>query len=35
MIIWHALVSVKSKSDELITRNIRHFEGVAENVAWP
>jgi site-specific recombinase XerD len=32
---WHALVSAKAKSDELITRNTRHFEGLAENVLWP
>lgn len=32
---WHALVATKSKSTELITRNTRHFEGLAENVAWP
>jgi hypothetical protein len=32
---WHALVSEKAKSDELITRNTRHFQGLAENVAWP
>jgi hypothetical protein len=32
---WHALVAGKAKSDELITRNTRHFEGLAENVTWP
>ena len=32
---WHALVSGKAKSNELITRNTRHFEGLAGNVAWP
>ena len=32
---WHALVSNKAKANELITRNIRHFQGLAENVAWP
>jgi hypothetical protein len=32
---WHALVSNKAKSNELITRNTRHFEGLAENIAWP
>ncbi len=32
---WHALVSDKAKSSELITRNTRHFEGLAGNVAWP
>ena len=32
---WHALVSNKAKSSELITRNTRHFEGLAENVSWP
>ena len=32
---WHALVSNKAKSNELITRNMRHFQGLAENVAWP
>ena len=32
---WHALVSAKAKSDELITRNTRHFQGLAENVVWP
>jgi hypothetical protein len=32
---WHALVAKKSKSDELITRNTRHFQGLADNVAWP
>jgi hypothetical protein len=32
---WHALVSDKAKSDELITRNTRHFEGLAGNLAWP
>ena len=32
---WHALVSNKAKSDELITRNTRDFQGLAQNVAWP
>ncbi len=32
---WHALVSNKAKSDELITRNTRHFQGLARNVVWP
>jgi hypothetical protein len=32
---WHALVSNKAKSNELITRNVRHFEGLVGNVAWP
>jgi len=32
---WHALVSAKANVDELLTRNTRHFEGLAENVAWP
>jgi hypothetical protein len=32
---WHALVSNKAKSSELITRNTRHFQGIAEDVAWP
>jgi site-specific recombinase XerD len=32
---WHALVSHKAKSDEVLTRNTRHFQGLAENVAWP
>lgn len=32
---WHALVSNKARSDELITRNTRHFQGLARNVAWP
>ncbi|MGA2541440.1 MAG: hypothetical protein ABSG78_07730 [Verrucomicrobiota bacterium] len=32
---WHALVSSKAKSNELITRNTRHFQGLAGNVAWP
>jgi hypothetical protein len=32
---WHALVSAKTKSDELLTRNTRHFQGLAENVVWP
>lgn len=32
---WHGLVSQKAKSNELITRNVRHFQGLAENVAWP
>ena len=32
---WNALVSAKANADELITRNIRHFEGLADKVAWP
>ncbi len=32
---WHALVAEKAESDELITRNIRHFQDLAKNVAWP
>jgi hypothetical protein len=32
---WHALVSQKSKSDELLTRNTRDFKGLAQNIAWP
>jgi len=32
---WHALVSEKTKADELITRNTRHFQDLAPNVAWP
>jgi site-specific recombinase XerD len=32
---WHALVAEKAKSDELITRNTRHFQDLAENVVWP
>jgi hypothetical protein len=32
---WHALVSSKARAGELITRNTRHFQGLAENVAWP
>ncbi len=32
---WHALVSEKAKADELITRNTRHFQDLAPNVAWP
>lgn len=32
---WHALVAEKSKADELITRNTRHFQGLARNVTWP
>jgi site-specific recombinase XerD len=32
---WHALVAEKTKSDELITRNTRHFQDLAKNVAWP
>jgi hypothetical protein len=32
---WHALVSEKTKADELITRNTRHFEDLAQNVVWP
>ena len=32
---WHALVAEKAKADELITRNIRHFQDLAPNVSWP
>ena len=32
---WHALVSAKAKSDELVTRNTRHFQGLVANVVWP
>jgi hypothetical protein len=32
---WHALVADKSKADELITRNTRHFQGLTKNLAWP
>ena len=32
---WHALVSQKAKSDELLTRNTRDFKGLAQNVGWP
>ena len=32
---WHALVSNKAKSNELITRHTRDFQGLAGNVAWP
>ena len=32
---WHALVSEKAKADELITRNMRHFQDLAPNVVWP
>lgn len=32
---WHAFVSNKAKSTEIVTRNTRHFEGLAENVIWP
>jgi site-specific recombinase XerD len=32
---WHALVAEKAKSDELITRNTRHFQDLAKNVVWP
>ena len=32
---WHSLVSAKAKADELLTRNTRHFEGLAANVSWP
>jgi hypothetical protein len=32
---WHALVSHKAKSDELLTRNTRDLQGLAENIAWP
>ena len=30
---WHAFVSNKATSNELITRNTRHFQGLAGNVA--
>ncbi len=29
------LVSNKAKSNELITRNLRDFQGLAGNVVWP
>jgi hypothetical protein len=29
---WHALVSEKTKSDELITRNTRHFEDLVSKI---
>lgn len=32
---WHALVAEKSKADELITRNTRHFQDLTSKVAWP
>jgi hypothetical protein len=32
---WHALVSAKAKAGQLITRNTRHFEGLADKVVWP
>lgn len=32
---WHALVADKAKSAELLTRNTRHFQGLAKNVMWP
>ncbi len=32
---WNVLVSEKANSDELITRNTRHFRGLAKNVVWP
>jgi len=32
---WHALVAEKTKADELITRNTRHFQGLTKNVTWP
>jgi hypothetical protein len=32
---WHAKVAEKAKADELITRNTRHFQDLAENVKWP
>ena len=32
---WHALVADKAKSTELLTRNTRHFQGLAKNVVWP
>ena len=31
----NALVAEKTKADELITRNTRHFQGLTKNVAWP
>jgi len=33
--VGHALVAEKTKADELITRNTRHFQGLTKNVAWP
>jgi hypothetical protein len=32
---WHALVSKKANVDELLTRNMDDFHGLADNVAWP
>lgn len=32
---WHAPVAEKMKADELLTRNTRHFQDLAKNVAWP
>lgn len=32
---WHALVADKARSTELLTRNTRHFQGLAKNVTWP
>jgi hypothetical protein len=32
---WHALVPDKAHTNELLTRNTRHFEGLTENVVWP
>lgn len=32
---WHALVSHKAKSDQLLTRHTRDFQGLAQNVARP
>ncbi len=32
---FHAEVSAKAKVDQLLTRNIRHFAGLAAKVEWP
>jgi hypothetical protein len=32
---WHALVANKAKSNERLTRNPRHFQGLEKNVVWP
>jgi hypothetical protein len=32
---WHALASKKAKADEIITRNMGHFVGLAPKVEWP
>ena len=32
---WHALVSRKAKADQLLTRNVDDFKGLADKVAWP